>query len=205
MPWTEEPGGLQSMGSQRVGHDWTTDTFTFFQECKKAGKFKKWTAKRMTLEQPWTPRPKRSPWRRGPRLTSLFDYLANRWRSFPGKLLFFILLLLFHPCYKSVFSLFLLYQSVVRTDPAPQALASYARHSFKFHLKYPFPRSFHSAFSALNKLRDPVLGFCIISIMIMTTSFEIIQIFALVCGSHEGRDLIISLFILRTQPAAWLI
>ena len=20
-PWTEEPGGLQSMGSQRVGHD----------------------------------------------------------------------------------------------------------------------------------------------------------------------------------------
>ena len=21
-PWTEEPGGLQSMGSQRVGHDW---------------------------------------------------------------------------------------------------------------------------------------------------------------------------------------
>ena len=23
-PWTEEPGGLQSMGSQRVGHDWVT-------------------------------------------------------------------------------------------------------------------------------------------------------------------------------------
>ena len=23
-PWTEEPGGLQSMGSQRVEHDWTT-------------------------------------------------------------------------------------------------------------------------------------------------------------------------------------
>ena len=22
--WTEEPGGLQSMGSQRVGHDWAT-------------------------------------------------------------------------------------------------------------------------------------------------------------------------------------
>ena len=28
-PWTEEPGGLQSMGSQRVGHDWATNTFTF--------------------------------------------------------------------------------------------------------------------------------------------------------------------------------
>ena len=25
--WTEEPGGLQSMGSQRVGHDWATDTY----------------------------------------------------------------------------------------------------------------------------------------------------------------------------------
>ena len=23
-PWTEEPGGLQSIGSQRVRHDWTT-------------------------------------------------------------------------------------------------------------------------------------------------------------------------------------
>ena len=24
VPWTEEPGGLQSMGSQRVGHDLVT-------------------------------------------------------------------------------------------------------------------------------------------------------------------------------------
>ena len=24
VPWAEEPGGLQSMGSQRVGHDWAT-------------------------------------------------------------------------------------------------------------------------------------------------------------------------------------
>ena len=23
IPWTEEPGGLQSMGLQRVGHDWS--------------------------------------------------------------------------------------------------------------------------------------------------------------------------------------
>ena len=28
IPWTEEPGRLQSMGSQRVGHDWVTNTFT---------------------------------------------------------------------------------------------------------------------------------------------------------------------------------
>ena len=25
IPWTEEPDGLQSMGSQRVGHDWATN------------------------------------------------------------------------------------------------------------------------------------------------------------------------------------
>ena len=24
IPWAEKPGGLQSMGSQRVGHDWVT-------------------------------------------------------------------------------------------------------------------------------------------------------------------------------------
>ena len=24
IPWTEEPGGLQFMGSQRLGHDWAT-------------------------------------------------------------------------------------------------------------------------------------------------------------------------------------
>ena len=29
IPWTEEPGGLQSTGSQRVGHDWVTSTLTF--------------------------------------------------------------------------------------------------------------------------------------------------------------------------------
>ena len=28
--WTEEPGGLQSMGLQRVRHDWVTNAFTFF-------------------------------------------------------------------------------------------------------------------------------------------------------------------------------
>ena len=34
IPWTEEPGGLQSMGMQRVGHNWATDTFTFTDEDK---------------------------------------------------------------------------------------------------------------------------------------------------------------------------
>ena len=28
IPWTKEPGGPQSMGSQRAGHNWATDTLT---------------------------------------------------------------------------------------------------------------------------------------------------------------------------------
>ena len=37
IPWTEEPGGLQSMGSQRVGHDWATSLslFTFMHWRRK--------------------------------------------------------------------------------------------------------------------------------------------------------------------------
>ena len=30
-PWTEEPGGLQSMGLQRVGHDWATKHSTTYK------------------------------------------------------------------------------------------------------------------------------------------------------------------------------
>ena len=32
--WTEEPGGLQPMGSQRVEHDWATNTLTHTQICR---------------------------------------------------------------------------------------------------------------------------------------------------------------------------
>ena len=36
IPWTEESGGIQSMGSQRVKHNWATNTFTFhFHQCIK--------------------------------------------------------------------------------------------------------------------------------------------------------------------------
>ena len=34
IPWTEEPGGLQSMGLQRVGHDSETNTSSI---CKCGG------------------------------------------------------------------------------------------------------------------------------------------------------------------------
>ena len=35
VPWTEEPGGLQSMGSLRVGHDWTTSLTFHFHALEK--------------------------------------------------------------------------------------------------------------------------------------------------------------------------
>ena len=38
IPWMEEPGGLQSMGSLRVGHDWTTSFSLFTFMCWR----KKW-------------------------------------------------------------------------------------------------------------------------------------------------------------------
>jgi len=31
IPWTGDPCGLQSMGLQRVGHDWVTNTFTLWK------------------------------------------------------------------------------------------------------------------------------------------------------------------------------
>ena len=34
IPWTEQPGRLQAMGSQRVWHDWTINTFTFILHYK---------------------------------------------------------------------------------------------------------------------------------------------------------------------------
>ena len=29
VPWTEEPGGLQAIGSQRIRHDWGTNTYAY--------------------------------------------------------------------------------------------------------------------------------------------------------------------------------
>ena len=36
IPWREEPGGLQSMGSKRIGHNWLTHT-----ECKDSASIRK--------------------------------------------------------------------------------------------------------------------------------------------------------------------
>ena len=51
IPWAEEPGGLQSMGSQRVRHDWATSFhFTSLQRLKKAVP-KNWCLQTVVLEK----------------------------------------------------------------------------------------------------------------------------------------------------------
>ena len=42
IPWTEKPGGLQSMGSQRVRHNWASNTLTLFW---KPEEVRKWTGR----------------------------------------------------------------------------------------------------------------------------------------------------------------
>ena len=37
IPWTEEPGVLQSMGLQRVGHDWVINTYPQEAKLKEVG------------------------------------------------------------------------------------------------------------------------------------------------------------------------
>ena len=46
IPWTEEPGGLQPMGLQRVGHDWIRPKrlSTYAYQCREHG-FSPWTGK----------------------------------------------------------------------------------------------------------------------------------------------------------------
>ena len=64
IPWTEEPGRLQSMGSQRVRHNWSDFTFTFtLYGCEswtikkaehwKIDVFELWCWRRL-LRIPWT-------------------------------------------------------------------------------------------------------------------------------------------------------
>ena len=43
IPWTEEPGGPQSLGSQRVGHDWVTKHACKLSSVLITGKTEKFT------------------------------------------------------------------------------------------------------------------------------------------------------------------
>ena len=55
-PWTEEPGGLQSMGLQRVYHDRVINTFTFTKIVKYCsgdwGKSGDWRSEVRRLKMP---------------------------------------------------------------------------------------------------------------------------------------------------------
>jgi len=42
IPWTEEPGGLQSIGSQRFGHNWATNTTLKLCEIDHQSRFDAW-------------------------------------------------------------------------------------------------------------------------------------------------------------------
>ena len=41
IPWTKEPGRLQPMGSQRGGHEWASNTFTFKNSLRSSVNFKR--------------------------------------------------------------------------------------------------------------------------------------------------------------------
>ena len=71
IPWMEEPGGLQSMGPQRVRHDWATSSSFFLSArvsalCRSRG-FQKWGWRR----QAEVPRP------RSVRLGAVLVWLPN--------------------------------------------------------------------------------------------------------------------------------
>ena len=51
-PWTEEPGGLQSMGPQRVGHDWAVNTIYTLLEKAMAPHSSTLTWKILWMEEP---------------------------------------------------------------------------------------------------------------------------------------------------------
>ena len=62
IPWTEEPSWLQSMGLQRVGHDWATSPspvwmweFDYKAERRRIDAFELWCWRRL-LTVPWTAR-----------------------------------------------------------------------------------------------------------------------------------------------------
>ena len=52
IPWTEEPGGLQSMGSQRVGHDWAPSLHYLFHNQIKF--FRSWHRHSHICLKTWT-------------------------------------------------------------------------------------------------------------------------------------------------------
>ena len=84
-PWTEEPGGLQSVGSQRVRHDWVTNTcimlkvlYMFPYKYKVFTVFYSWNAywicklQKWERKLTWYPWGGKIPWRRAWQPTAVF-------------------------------------------------------------------------------------------------------------------------------------
>ena len=58
IPWTAEPGGLQSLRLLRVGHDWATEPFDFPNFCTFSSRFfllKKWAHSFLSPPFSWKP------------------------------------------------------------------------------------------------------------------------------------------------------
>ena len=55
IPWTEEPGGLQFIGSQRVGHDWASKRSTHTAQMKGLSQLEKGENSRNEQKSSYTP------------------------------------------------------------------------------------------------------------------------------------------------------
>ena len=88
IPWTEEPGGLQSMGLQRIGHDWTINTFFLLTVvfitplCPQTSHIELKLHLQMWWRKDWIKKFKNLP---SARLTShtFKKYLLNEWMNEP--------------------------------------------------------------------------------------------------------------------------
>ena len=77
IPWMEEPGGLQSVGSQRVRHDWATSLSVFT--------FMHWRRKRQPSVLAWRIPGTGEPRPNFPRFTAVSkDNSSNLWLRFLG-------------------------------------------------------------------------------------------------------------------------
>ena len=88
IPWTEEPGGLWSMGSQRLTHDWATNTFTLnMQESWRACYFSEFASRHFQKAAPPWMGEAQSGWLAGRRalpVPFLFKSLSFSSLSFPS-------------------------------------------------------------------------------------------------------------------------
>ena len=74
IPWTGEPAGLQSMGLQRVGHDWTTSLHSlYWLHTLSLEKEMATHSSTLAWRTPWTEDPG-GPWSRGRRESDVTEH-----------------------------------------------------------------------------------------------------------------------------------